>query len=149
MSEEGLVDGIEQRDPERAWAALERGGSVLVDVRSVAEWTFVGVPDLTPLGLSPVLLEWRSWPQGAPNPQFVDRLMEEIGDAPVEEIQFICRSGARSQQAAEAVAAALAGAGRPVRCVNVAEGFEGGLSAEGRRGEIDGWRRRGLPWRQS
>ncbi|HKK35699.1 MAG TPA: rhodanese-like domain-containing protein [Paracoccaceae bacterium] len=149
MSAEGTVDGIEQRDPQGAWTALERGGSVLVDVRTTAEWTFVGVPDLSTLGLAPVLLEWRGWPDGAPNPAFVDRLAAELGDAPVEEIQFICRSGARSQQAATAVAAAFAGAGRQVRCVNVAEGFEGALSSDGRRGEVDGWRRRGLPWRQT
>lgn len=144
-----VVSGVEQRDPEAAWAALEAGDSVLVDVRSAAEWTFVGVPDLSPLGLAPVLVEWVRWPGGAPNPEFVEQLAAALGESRPKELQFICRSGARSQAAAEAVASAFAARGRPVRTVNVAEGFEGHLSPESRRGETDGWRRRGLPWRQS
>jgi hypothetical protein len=36
-----------------------------------------------------------------------------------------------------------------VNCINVTEGFEGDLDAEGHRGNLNGWRARGLAWRQS
>ena len=62
---------------------------------------------------------------------------------------FICRSGSRSLAAARLVAARTLGEGRPVECVNVAEGFEGDLDGEGHRGTVNGWKVAGLPWRQS
>lgn len=149
MGDAGLIDGIEQRDPAAAWAALERGEAALVDVRTAAEWTFVGVPDLSPLGRSAILVEWRGWPGGGPNPRFAETLLAELGDEIPAEILFICRSGVRSQQAASEIARHFAAAGRGVRCINVAEGFEGDLSPHGPRSELNGWKRRGLPWRQS
>ena len=36
--------------------------SVLVDVRTKAEWNYVGIPDLSKLGKSPVFLEWQIFP---------------------------------------------------------------------------------------
>ena len=41
--------------PQQAWTMLgEDHDAVLVDVRTRAEWTFVGVPDLTALGKTPL-----------------------------------------------------------------------------------------------
>ncbi|MEM8848681.1 MAG: rhodanese-like domain-containing protein [Pseudomonadota bacterium] len=122
--------------------------SVLVDVRTRPEWSFVGGPDLSELDRDTVHVEWKSWPDMSQNPAFVGALMSEVGELP-SCFLFICRSGARSMQAAEAVAAALSAKGRPVRCINVAEGFEGDLDAEGKRGGLNGWKARGLAWRQS
>ena len=45
--------------------------------------------------------------------------------------------------------AAMAEQGIATHCTNVAEGFEGDLDSEGRRGRVNGWKVRGLPWRQS
>jgi hypothetical protein len=48
--------------PKEAWDLLAREkGAVLVDCRSQAEWSFVGVPDLGALGKSPVMVEWQSF----------------------------------------------------------------------------------------
>ncbi len=129
--------------PTEAWELLEREPqAVLVDVRSQAEWMFVGVPDVTGLGKKLVTVSWNHWPGGNRNEDFLD----ELGAAGVGAggpLLFICRSGARSRAAAElATEAGLAPS------YNVSEGFEGDLDDTGHRGSA-GWRARGLPWRQS
>jgi rhodanese-related sulfurtransferase len=129
--------------PTEAWRLLEKQpDAVLVDVRSEAEWAFVGVPDLTPLGRGLVTVAWNHWPGGTRNETFLEDLrahgVGETGTA-----LFICRSGARSRAAAEA--ATEAGI---TPAYNVAEGFEGNLDESGHRGR-GGWRSAGLPWRQS
>lgn len=128
--------------PQQAYDALSADpAAVLVDVRTRAEWTYVGVPDLGALDKPVVTIEWVGWPDGAPNPAFL-RQLEEAGverDAPV---YFICRSGARSAAAARAAA----GAGWTATH-NVAEGFEGDVGPEQHR-DVSGWRNAGLPWWQ-
>jgi rhodanese-related sulfurtransferase len=121
--------------------------ATLVDVRTQPEWQFVGVPDLDPLGKSAVFLEWQRYPAMQVAPNFVEGLTEELASRGVDKsapVIFICRSGARSRQAA----IALTRAGWS-RCYNVAEGFEGALDARHRRGASGGWRARGLPWKQT
>jgi rhodanese-related sulfurtransferase len=116
---------------------------VLVDVRTDAEWKYVGVPDTTPLGRKTVLIEWVSYPTGTRNDNFVDQLKEAgIAGGENAPVIFLCRSGQRSIGAAEAATAAGIGPS-----YNVLDGFEGGLDAEGHRGAV-GWRALGLPWRQ-
>ena len=93
-------------EPEQAYAALAQDEhAVLVDVRTTAEWTYVGVPDLSGLGKQVLCLEWQRFPDGAVNDQFV----AELRDAGLPEgapVYFICRSGVRSVAAAEAATAA-------------------------------------------
>ena len=126
--------------PEEAWRRLaDDPRAVLVDVRTLPEWTFVGVPDLRELGRPVVQVEWNSYPAGH-NDAFLDELADVPTDAPV---LFLCRSGVRSVAAADAARAA-----GWEQTYNVLEGFEGDLDAEGHRG-AKGWRARGLPWRQS
>ena len=44
---------------EDAWARLKSDSrSVLIDVRTIAEWAYVGLPDLSSIGKRPVLVEW-------------------------------------------------------------------------------------------
>jgi rhodanese-related sulfurtransferase len=128
--------------PRQAWDLLERDpDAVLVDVRTQAEWSFVGLPDVTALGKQVVPIEWTTFPDGAPNQRFLEQLMAALPsqDAPV---LFLCRSGARSAAAtATAAAAGYTGA------TNVSEGFEGDLDEHGHR-EANGWKQAGLPWRQ-
>ncbi|MEM9795875.1 MAG: rhodanese-like domain-containing protein [Pseudomonadota bacterium] len=126
----------------------EDSRSVLVDVRTRPEWGFVGGPDLSDLKKDVLRVEWKSWPDMAPNPAFVGALLDG-GDGLPSHYLFICRSGARSMQAAQAVAATLSAKGVSVTCTNVAEGFEGDLDADKHRGGLNGWKARGLPWRQS
>lgn len=135
--------------PREAWKILsEDKAAVLVDVRTRPEWSFTGVPDLSAVGKEPVLLEWKSWPDMAPNPAFAGALMEKVSGLP-SCLLFLCRSGARSMQAAEAASEALRKRGMRVDCINVAEGFEGDLDRDEHRGGLNGWKARGLAWRQS
>jgi len=121
--------------------------AVLVDVRTQAEWAFVGLPDLRPIGKEPILAEWQSFPSSGPNPEFaksVSDLLVKKGLDQSAPIYFLCRSGARSQ----AAAIALTQVGY-TRCFNISDGFEGPLDEAGHRGSQSGWKATGLPWIQS
>lgn len=129
--------------PQAAWELLQSNpDAVLVDVRTHAEWQYVGVPDTSAIDRPTRLIEWVSYPDGARNTDFVDELKAAgvDGDRPVV---FLCRSGQRSIGAAEAATAAGIGPS-----YNVLDGFEGATDADGHRGAV-GWRAVGLPWRQS
>ena len=120
--------------------------ALLVDVRTKAEWTFVGAPDLAKVGKKPIFLEWQQYPSMIVNSEFVGRLgqlLQQSGATAETPIYFLCRSGARSRSAATAMAAA-----GQTHCFNIADGFEGPLDA-GRRGQRDGWKAKSLPWTQS
>jgi rhodanese-related sulfurtransferase len=129
--------------PEEAWKLLsENPEAVLVDVRTDAEWRFVGVPDLSDLGRDVVYIEWNSV-SGTHNESFVDELLEQVPSRVDRPVVFLCRSGNRSISAAEA--ATEAGI---APSYNVLDGFEGHLDDVGHRGGT-GWRATGLPWKQS
>ena len=50
------------------WTKLESdAGAVLVDVRTIAEWAYVGLPDLSAIGKQPVLVEWQGFPDNRLN----------------------------------------------------------------------------------
>ncbi len=128
--------------PQEAWARLQSDpDAALVDVRTEAEWAYVGAPDLTDVRQDLVPIEWISFPDGAQNPRFLDQLAEAVapGDRTV---LFLCRSGARSVAAATAATAAGYS-----RAYNILDGFEGRLDDAGHR-SVDGWKVAGLPWRQ-
>ena len=116
--------------------------TVLVDVRTDAEWRFVGVPDISALGRDVVYVEWNRT-DGSHNDGFVDDLTAS-GVTPGERpVVFLCRSGNRSIGAAEsATAAGIAPS------YNMLDGFEGNLDAQQHRGGT-GWKAVGLPWVQS
>ena len=137
--------------PDEAWRLLHDAGSEcrLVDVRSRAEWKFVGVPDLGELNDEPILVEWASFPDMSVNARFVAEVMDALGGDRPRRLLFLCRSGQRSLRAAQAVAAHLSAEGAACDCLNVAEGFEGDLDREGHRGRDNGWKVRGLAWRQT
>lgn len=128
--------------PHDAYAALEADdAAVLVDVRTVAEWSYVGMPDLSPIGKKVLAVEWQRFPDGARNEGFVDEL-RSAGVTEGTPVYFLCRSGVRSVAAAQA--ATEAGLGP---AYNVAHGFEGPLDDDGHRA-VGGWKVAGLPWRQ-
>ena len=131
-----------------AWDELGRNPmATLVDVRTRAEWAYVGVPVLAEIGKQTALVEWDEFPTGQLVPDFAGRLKMELekrslgADAP---LYFICRSGNRSRHAA--IAATAAGY---ERCFNVEFGFEGRLGPEKHRGTAGSWKAEGLPWVQS
>lgn len=134
--------------PVRAtWDRLKANPSaVLIDVRTRAEWSFVGVPDLESLGRQTMLVEWLEFPENRLNAGFVGQLtssLEAAGVSRTTELYFICRSGSRSRHAA----AALQAVGYE-HCYNVVEGFEGPLDGDNHRGIHSGWKVEGLPWVQ-
>lgn len=127
--------------PAEAYAAVTTSeDAVLVDVRTRAEWAYVGVPLLDDGGL-PVLVEWQRYPDGSINDRFVDEL-RAAGITEGTSVYFLCRSGVRSVAAAEAATAAGLGP-----AYNVLEGFEGPTGADGHR-TVSGWKTAGLPWTQ-
>jgi len=128
--------------PTQTYAALQsEADAVLVDVRTAAEWSYVGQPDLTQIGKQVILLEWQQFPDGRLNRDFVEQL-RRAGVTEGVPVYFLCRSGVRS--AAAAMAATAAGLGP---AYNVADGFEGPVGRDGHRG-VAGWKADGLPWRQ-
>ena len=144
QDDEKAVDDV---DVETTWQGLvSRPKSQLIDVRTRAEWTYVGLPDLGSIGKRPVLVEWQTFPDQAVDPRFIERLASEFKALGVEkddELFFICRSGGRSLAAAKAMAELGYRA-----CHNVAGGFEGPLDDDRHRGSAGGWKATGLPWLQ-
>jgi len=121
--------------PHDAWALVQAGEAVLVDVRSGEERHFVGqVP-------GSLHVAWATGTALTRNPRFVKELDSKAGRA--KPLLLLCRSGKRSALAAEAAAKA----GLP-QVFNVQEGFEGDQDDQQQRGHFNGWRFHGLPWVQ-
>lgn len=130
-------------DATHAWELLNGDPkAVLVDVRTRAEWDYVGIPDLGGLDKKVMLVEWQSYPDMARNASF-EADLEAAGATRDATVFFLCRSGVRSA----AAAAAMTQAGFAT-CYNVSGGFEGPHDADRHRGSADGWKARGLPWIQ-
>ncbi len=122
--------------PPEAWVVRQSlPQAVIVDVRSAAEWQFVGVvPEA-------VRIELRTYPGMVPNAAFVEQLQQQVGKD--KALLFLCRSGARSDEAAR-----LAAEAGYAEVYNILEGFEGDRDAEQHRGCVNGWKAHGLPWIQ-
>ncbi|MDH3476101.1 MAG: rhodanese-like domain-containing protein [Rhodospirillales bacterium] len=140
MSEQAYAGDV---GPSEAWRILaEDPAALLVDVRTDAEWNFVGLPDLGDLGKQTLCVAWQIFPAMALNQDFSAEL-EAKGVTKQQPLLLICRSGVRSRHAA--IALTQAGYGP---CYNVADGFEGGHDEAGHRGRTAGWKAEGLPWAQ-
>ena len=134
---------VEDVSPAQVWEALKGNPMArLVDVRTDAEWNFVGVPNLSEAGKQAVLLPWQVYPTMQRNDRFLPALAE-AGVKPEHAVYFLCRSGARSFAAAQAAQ----GVGY-TQVFNIADGFEGPPDANGHRGQIAGWKASDLPWVQ-
>lgn len=119
---------------ELAWQWLQSGEAVLVDVRTDAEREWVGkVPGA-------IAVAWKQWPGMAANQNFDEQLRAAVPEG--KKVVLLCRSGVRS------VAAAQRATGLGIESYNILEGFEGDVDANGQRGRLSGWRKRGLPWNQ-
>lgn len=126
-----------------AWDLLtDDKSAVLVDVRTQAEWDYVGRPDLSKLDKSVNLVPWKTYPEMALNNHFVADI-GAIGVGRETAILLLCRSGQRSADAATALTAAGYSA-----CYNVVDGFEGPRDQHGHRGTSHGWKALDLPWKQ-
>ncbi len=76
--------------PSEAYQLMAEKGAKLVDVRSRAEWDWVGrVPGA-------VEIELLAYPGMQPNPNFLNQLKQQVG--PDSLVLFMCRSGQRCNQ---------------------------------------------------
>ena len=129
---------IENLNPQQSWDLLQQNNdTVLVDVRTKIEHTFVGHPP------GAIHIAWKEAPDWQVNSQFVAEVEKRVPDKNAP-ILLLCRSGQRSLDAAKA----LEEAGFK-RLINIVDGFEGPLDQHKHRGNLGGWRFSGLPWEQS
>ena len=129
--------------PKMAVEKLQNNPQALfVDVRSKAEYKYVGYPE------NSILIPWIDDPDWEPNPEaFSDLVMKELDGCENllnTEIILICRSGYRSNEALKC----LENKGF-TQVSHVASGFEGDLDENDHRGNLNGWRHDGMPWSQS
>lgn len=144
MSKDSVTEYRGDVSPSGAWRILaEDTSAVLIDVRTGAEWRYVGVPDLSQLGKEPIFACWQMYPGMEKNLEFVSEVANRNLHRDAT-LLFLCRSGARSK----AAAAAMTGAGFS-NCFNVSEGFEGDRDSEKHRSRVGGWKKAGLPWAQN
>ncbi|MGE4611970.1 MAG: rhodanese-like domain-containing protein [Paracoccaceae bacterium] len=144
-----LVQEISEASPHAVWEALKSNPTaVLVDVRTIAEWDYIGLPVLESLGKEVLKVEWMEFPEMTRNEHFAAELLAQFKGNDPSAIYFICRSGVRSLYAARCLTAALEGTGRSIECINVTGGFEGDHDDNKHRGKINGWKVCGLPWCQ-
>jgi len=128
----GYAGGVTPLD---AWQLISAGAATLIDVRTAEERKFVGqIPDS-------LHVAWATGTAMTRNPRFTRELEAKAKKDQV--LLFICRSGKRSADAAQA--ATKSGF---ANVFNVLEGFEGEIDDQRQRGKLGGWRSYDLPWQQ-
>jgi rhodanese-related sulfurtransferase len=121
--------------PQEAWDLVSAKAAILIDVRTAEERQFVGrIKD-------GVHVPWMVGTALQRNPRFVREVESKVRRDDV--LLLICRSGARSAAAAQALTES-----RFRNAFNVLEGFEGELDGLQQRGSRGGWRFHRLPWIQ-
>ena len=129
--------------PVEAWKILKfEDHAVLIDCRTKAEWSYVGVTDLSEIDKEQLNISWKVFPEMEINPVFQKEISEACPNKD-SKLLFLCRSGVRSIDAA--ISACEAGYND---AYNVLEGFEGEKDVNGHRGQLGGWKFHGLPWKQ-
>ncbi|RKZ65315.1 MAG: rhodanese-like domain-containing protein [Gammaproteobacteria bacterium] len=137
---------IKEISPQQAWEILEaEPQALLLDVRTSMEYEYVGHPP------NALHIPWMDAPDWNIDTGFVDKVRQALvkrtgSEQGLESIAIlaICRSGKRSQAAAEE----LARQGFD-NLYNIEDGFEGDLDNNKQRNTINGWRFADLPWEQS
>ena len=128
--------------PEQAWTVLrDEPGAVLVDVRTRAEWSYVGLPDLSAVGKEVVLIEWQTYPHGVVNERFTADL-EAAGvakDAP----STSCAAPACARWPRPRRRPATGGRSRTTSSMG-----SRGPTTTSVTGRCAGWKVAGLPWVQ-
>ena len=105
--------------------------SVLLDVRTKEEWDTIGKPDGEKIGLRTFFLSILFGEEGIFNENFVQEF-KNLNIGQDHEILTMCRSGNRSQAAAELLTR------ENYTCSNISDGFEGNQ-------ENVGWKKSDLP----
>ncbi len=140
---------VKEIKPLESWNLLkEQKHSVLVDVRTNAEFNSSGITDLSTIGQQPILLPWRNNPNMDIDGEFNNKLQDILQDKFPKQnnneinLLFICRSGIRSLEAANSMSKLN------YQCYNITNGFEGKTDNNSNEGEINGWKTAQLPWRK-
>lgn len=133
--------------PAEAWEGLKSSNAALVDVRTIAEWDYVGEPMLETLNKEALKVEWMEFPEDTINGFFAAELLSQLSNT-TETLYFLCRSGRRSLRAAQCILAKIENTAQTIACINIAEGFEGDHDVNKHRANLNGWKYRGLPWTQ-
>lgn len=124
--------------PQQSYEAVVNDEAYILDVRTDAEFIWVGHPDVPNV----MNVSWKIERKGSwiTNPSFLSDVNDIFGSNKGAHIIVMCRSGVRSIPAA----AALESAGF-TNVSNMLEGFEGeGKDAYGYR-TVDGWKNSSLP----
>ena len=110
---------------------MAESNSVLLDVRTKEEWETIGKPEGEKIELQTYFLSIQFGKERIFNENFVQEF-KNLAINQDRNILIICRSGARSQFAAELLKK------ENYTCINISDGFEGNH-------ENVGWKRCGLP----
>ena len=110
---------------------MAESNSVLLDVRTKEEWEMIGKPEGEKIGLKTYFLSIQFGNKRIFNENFIQEF-KNLAINKDKNILILCRSGARSQFAAELLNK------ENYTCINVSDGFEGNQ-------ENVGWKRSGLP----
>ena len=71
---------VQQVNPQEAWDALKADPTTaLVDVRTIAEWDYVGIPSLDSMGKEVLEVEWVGFPEMTRNDYFAEELLSQFG----------------------------------------------------------------------
>lgn len=137
---------IKEISSQQAWEILQGDPqAVILDVRTSMEYEYVGHP------LNALHIPWKEAPDWKVDVEFTNKVRQALikrtgpdQDPETTAILAICRSGKRSQAAAEALAAQGFD-----NLYNIEDGFEGDLDNNRHRNTVNGWRVANLPWEQS
>ena len=113
---------------------ITKPNSVLLDVRTKEEWDTIGKPDGEKIGLKTYFLSIQFGDERIFNENFIQEF-KNLKINQDKNILITCRSGARSQFAAELLTK------ENYTCVNISDGFEGNQ-------ENVGWKECELPCQQ-
>jgi rhodanese-related sulfurtransferase len=127
---------VEEISSQKAFQMLKNPSTYLIDVRSIAEYVFVGHPEMA---YNIPLMFWNEEQQ-----DFIsnENFLSDIGSRFKKDdiLIFICRSGGRSFSAA--TKAKQSGF---LNVFSINEGFEGENDEKGYR-TVNGWKNSGLPY---
>jgi len=115
----------------------------LIDVRTLPEWAFSGLPDLSSINKEVKKISWRIYPQMNLNNNFFTQVESQVSDKNLK-IFFLCKTGGRSLDAA-----IFCTENGYKNCFNITNGFEGDANDNSQRGRINGWKALDLPWIQA
>jgi len=129
---------IKSISPTQAHEILENDSkAILIDTRTQIEFSFVGHP------IGAVHVPLKRPPNWDNFPDFVGQVDKQLSSKTTT-IVLMCRSGARSMDAAKILEAA-----GYQSLYNMDQGFEGDKDNNNHRGNLGGWRFNRLPWEQS